>query len=163
MSRPRKANVITEMANEITARAGYFLDANLPGPSKDKRLAQLLGISPDMAGLLRRGRGWTIARLEQVRRIYGAQFDQMVFGIPARRDEVFSALAELRAEIAQTREEIADVASRLAHVPMASMAGEATQRAGEGAQRASDAARQSRGGVGAQGRPVGSAAGGVRR
>jgi hypothetical protein len=74
--------MIAQHHNRIAQRAGLFLDQNFPGPHKDKRVAQHLGISPNMASLLRRGQSWTIDRLDQVREIYGWSFVRFVFDAP---------------------------------------------------------------------------------
>jgi hypothetical protein len=66
--------------NEIAQRAGFFLDQAFPGANRDKRIAQRLDISPNMAGLLRRGQGWTVERLGQLRELGGAAMVDFVFG-----------------------------------------------------------------------------------
>lgn len=50
----------------IAARAGLFLEINYTGSAKDKRIARDFGVSPSMAKMLRGGRGWTVARLDQL-------------------------------------------------------------------------------------------------
>lgn len=141
MSRPRKLKMATIMANEITSRAGDFLERAFPGPSKDKRVAQALKISPDMAGLLRRGRGWTAERISQVWKIYGQDFPRHVFGLPIVQSDMMAELADLRAEIAAQREEIAHVASRIAALPMARVESQTVQRAGNAAERSGGLSR----------------------
>jgi hypothetical protein len=74
--------MITQRHNTIAQRAGQFLDEIFPGPHKDKRLAQHLGISSNMASLLRRGQSWTIDRLDQLRDLHGWDFVRYVFEAP---------------------------------------------------------------------------------
>jgi hypothetical protein len=50
-------NSSSDVARDVGARAGAFLEINYPGPAKDKRIARDLGISAGMAKQLRRGRG----------------------------------------------------------------------------------------------------------
>jgi hypothetical protein len=78
MSREDKVSVTTQDGNGIADRAGWFLDQAHPGPHKSKRVALRFGISPDMAKLLRKGRGWTVERLEQAAKIFGQSFYQAV-------------------------------------------------------------------------------------
>ena len=60
-----RVNTDSQVANSVGERAGAFLEINYPGRSKDERIAQDLGISAGMAKLLRQGRAWTVARLDQ--------------------------------------------------------------------------------------------------
>ncbi len=79
MSPEDDMNAITTEPNGIADRAGWFLDQAHPGPHKNKRVARAFGISPEMAQLLRHGRGWTVKRLEQAAKLFGKSFYQAVF------------------------------------------------------------------------------------
>jgi hypothetical protein len=88
--------------NRIAHLAAQFLGARFQGPHRDKRIARELGISPGMAKLLRAGRGWTLARLDQAVRLYGTSFSDAVLGqlrpaekIEAQLDAISAQLHEL--------------------------------------------------------------------
>lgn len=100
MARNRKANVTAETANEIAARATWFLNQTDGGAHGDKRVASRFSISLSMAKLLRRGQGWTLARIEQARRSYGPSFDHMVFGpITGGGHALESEIAQLQSAV----------------------------------------------------------------
>jgi hypothetical protein len=103
VARSQDSNEVGESASAIGARAGAFLEINYAGASKDKRIARDLGISPQMARLLRQGRGWTVARFDQVLRLWPAAFRDFVFPpteeLYARLDRLADELAGLRAEL----------------------------------------------------------------
>jgi hypothetical protein len=100
MSSRHTHKMIAERHNTIARRAGLFLDEIFSGPHKDKRVAQHLGISSNMASLLRRGQSWTIDRLEQVRHIHGWDFVRYVFEAPE------PDFAVLRAELRKALEQL---------------------------------------------------------
>lgn len=76
-----KAASMTGYSDSLTAqRAGSFLETQIMGAHKDKRIAQAFGISPSMAKLLRRGQGWTVRRFEQAAKIFGRSFVDCVYG-----------------------------------------------------------------------------------
>jgi hypothetical protein len=83
--------------------AAWYVEQCHPGPHKSKRIAQRLGISPDMAKLLRQGRGWTLARVEQARRVFGPSFDQIVFAPLAGQKGGFNVSARLEEISAEMR------------------------------------------------------------
>jgi hypothetical protein len=124
MARSPAGNETGDSDNGIARRAAAALELNHPGPNKDKRIAQALLISPGMAKQLRAGRGWTVARLDQVMRLFPG-FRDLVFPptteeingldrldgtIVALRDAIRGELAllrdEIRGELALLRDEI---------------------------------------------------------
>lgn len=86
----------------VSRRAGLWLDRLHPGPHKDKRIGQALGISPAMAKLLRRGRGWTVARIDQALGLWPG------FGVAIVTDE-----ADLARRLADVERDLADLKGRL--------------------------------------------------
>jgi hypothetical protein len=95
------ANADGYNAIKISDRAGWFLEINHHGAHKDKRIARALGISLAMARLLRAGRGWTVARLDQCTTRW-PNFHAFVFARtdqPDRIDRVLEEIAALRVEI----------------------------------------------------------------
>lgn len=84
----------------ISNRAAAFIDINYSGAHKDKRIARALGVSPAMARVLRAGRGWTVARLEQAAGLFGQAFRDAVWPPSAaeldkRLDRIEQMLAEV--------------------------------------------------------------------
>ena len=116
MARSRAGNETGDLGSGIAQRAGAFLEINYAGASKDKRIARDLAISPGMAKMLRGGRGWTVARFDQLMRL-NPGFRDFVFP-PARAldtrldrladrfERLADELAELRAELRADRNEI---------------------------------------------------------
>lgn len=102
MARPKAANAIANQADTIGCRAGWFLQINHVGAHRDKIIARALGISPGMAKLLRAGKGWTVARLDQAM-LRWPGFQAFVFPQPGdavdRIDRVLEELADLRERI----------------------------------------------------------------
>jgi hypothetical protein len=96
-----------DLASGIAARAGAWLEINYAGGAKDKRIARDLGISPGMAKQLRGGRGWTVARLDQVIGLWPA-FRDFVFPPPDRLDQLAERFARLADELALLRVELRD-------------------------------------------------------
>lgn len=110
MARTPRGNDNGDLGSGIADRAGAFLEINYSGASKDKRIARDLGISPGMAKMLRRGRGWTVARFEQVLGLWPG-FRDFVFPPPPTADELVARLDRLVDELAQFRLEVrADLA-----------------------------------------------------
>jgi hypothetical protein len=106
----RQINRTTTLASTIAARAGVFLDAHYPGRSKDERIARDFGISAGMAKLLRQGRAWTVARLDQALELW-PEFRGVIF---AERDgEQINRLQQLAAGLAQLADEVAQLRQEL--------------------------------------------------
>lgn len=97
-------NAITNLPSGIADRAATFLAVNHAGPNKDKRIARLFGISAGMAQLLRAGRGWTVARLDQAARLYGRAFGDFVW--PPSADEIHDRLDRIEAQLAEIRNDL---------------------------------------------------------
>jgi hypothetical protein len=95
------------LANTIGERAGFFLEVNYPGRSKDERIAHDLGISVGMAKLLRQGRAWTVARLDQALELW-PEFRRFVFPAP-RSDHIANRLEQLAAEFGRLADEFAEL------------------------------------------------------
>ncbi|MGC2198877.1 MAG: hypothetical protein WA633_01820 [Stellaceae bacterium] len=112
-----------DFVSEISIRAGAWLEIDFPGGNKDKRIASELGISPRMAKMLRGGRGWTVARLDQAAQLWPG-FREFVFlpeddpvskrldGLVERIDRLaerfyrlVNNIEELRGELAGPRQE----------------------------------------------------------
>jgi len=100
-------NMDSESDNYIGKRAGAFLEMNYPGRNKDERIAQDLGISTGMAKLLRQGRAWTVARLDQALELW-PEFWRFVFPAP-RGDHIGNRLEELAAAFARLADEFAEL------------------------------------------------------
>jgi hypothetical protein len=109
MARDKAGKLVSKMdsvdaIDTIGDRAGWFLESHYAGPAKNKRIARALGISPGMAKLLRSGRGWTVARLEQAIACW-PNFQAYVFpqagDLHDRIDRVLEEIAALRGEINQ--------------------------------------------------------------
>lgn len=142
MSSLNQGRRVVKMSSETAILAGKYLEQRFSGASTNKRIAQWAQISPEMAKLLRRGEGWTVARLDQAAKAFGDSFRLFVYQLrPAgpstmpTPSDLIAELAHLRSELAQTREEIAHVASRLASIPLAQVESETTERAGKDVER----------------------------
>ena len=98
-------NIIGRPNNTIIHRAGAFLELKFTGRGKDERIARDLGISAGMAKLLRRGRSWTAARLNQAMELW-PDFCVFVFR-PPRGDQVSKQLEQLAAGLARLASELA--------------------------------------------------------
>jgi len=96
-----------DLVRGIARRAGAWLEINYAGGSKDKRIARDLAISPGMAKQLRGGRGWTVARLDQVIGLWPA-FRDFVFPPPDRLDQLAARFELLADELAALRVELRD-------------------------------------------------------
>jgi hypothetical protein len=96
------------MNSSIANRAAGFLETSHPGPHKDKRIARELGVSPGMAKLLRTGRGWTLARLDQAVLLHGRSFGDHVFSQLRTADTIQVQLDKVQVQLdkvgAQLRE-----------------------------------------------------------
>ena len=100
-------NNTTDLASSISARAGTFLEINYPGRRKDERIARDLGISAGMAKMLRQGRAWTVARLDQAMELWPG-FRGFVFPAP-RSDQIANRLEELAAGFSRLADEVAEL------------------------------------------------------
>jgi hypothetical protein len=109
MARSPRDNENGELGSGIAARAGAFLQINYAGGSRDKRIARDLGISPSMAKMLRNGRGWTVARFDQVMRLW-PPFRDFVF--PAA-DQLANRLEQLATEFGRLTDEFAELRREL--------------------------------------------------
>lgn len=104
MARQRPGRKATKMVSAITTRAGAFIEMAHPGAHKNKRIAQLFAISPDMAKLLRRGEGWTAERIGQAASHFGRDFVAFVFQDvmgPARPYEPDPEILALKSRVAR--------------------------------------------------------------
>jgi hypothetical protein len=104
-------NKTIDLASGISARAGAFLEINYPGRSKDERIARDLGISAGMAKMLRQGRAWTVARLDQAIELWPG-FRGYVFPAP-RSDQIANRLDQLAAGFARLADEFAELRQEL--------------------------------------------------
>ncbi len=86
------------LGSGIAGRAAAFLAVNHVGAHKDKHIARAFGISPGMAKMLRAGRGWTVARLDQAARLYGRAFGDFVF---PSTDEIHDQLDRIERQLAE--------------------------------------------------------------
>ena len=118
----------TSLGSSLTRRAGFFLDQVFPGPHRNKRIAQALGISPDMAKLLRRGRGWTPERFASLAREHGWRFVEHVFE-PVIGSALDRELLELKARLARLESADARAGHRV-DAEVAPVAGASTPDAG---------------------------------
>jgi hypothetical protein len=106
-----RANIHSELDNSIGKRAGAFLEMNYPGGKKDERIAQDLGISTGMAKLLRQGRAWTVARLDQALELW-PEFQGFIFPAP-HRDQIANRLEQLTDGFARLAKEFAELRQEL--------------------------------------------------
>jgi hypothetical protein len=104
-------NTAVDLASNISARAGTFLEIKYPGRSKDERIARDLGISAGMAKMLRQGRAWTVARLDQAMELWPT-FRGFVFPAP-RSDQIANRLEELAAGFSRLANEFAELRQEL--------------------------------------------------
>jgi hypothetical protein len=100
-------NIPIFSASNISARAGAFLEANYPGRGKDERIAHDLGISAGMAKMLRRGRAWTVGRIDQCMALWPG-FRDFVFP-PSPSDHFANRLEQLAAGFARLADEVAEL------------------------------------------------------
>lgn len=91
-------------SDSIANRAATFLAVNHAGPHSTKRIAQLFGISAGMAKLLRAGRGWTVARLDQATALFGNAFKDFVW--PPSPDELHDRLDRIDAVLEEIRRDL---------------------------------------------------------
>ena len=96
-------------SDSIARRAALFLEINHPGAHKDKRVARALGVSPAMAKLLRAGRGWTVARLDQAT-LRWPKFQAFVWPQAGDFDDRLDRVLE---EISAVRDEINNLKAKL--------------------------------------------------
>lgn len=121
MARTARGSDAGDFDSGIAARAGAFLEINYIGSAKDKRIARDFAISPGMAKMLRGGRGWTVARLDQLVRRWPAarefvfappqdllaqRLEQLAQGFQRLGDELAALRSELRGDIAALREDV---------------------------------------------------------
>ena len=78
----------------IAGRAAEFLAINYSGAHATKRIARAFGISLSTAKLLRTGRRWTVARLDQAAAIFGEPFREVLW--PGSTDEIRGELTQIR-------------------------------------------------------------------
>lgn len=88
----------------IADRAATFLAVNHAGPHATKRISRAFGVSLGMARLLRAGRGWTVARLDQAARVYGQAFGDFVF--PPSADEIHDRLDRIERQLSEIRNDL---------------------------------------------------------
>lgn len=96
-------------SDTISSRAAWFLEINHSGAHKDKRIARALGVSPAMAKLLRAGRGWTVARLDQAI-LRWPNFATFVLPTAQDSDDRLDRVLE---EISAVKEEISNLKTKL--------------------------------------------------
>ena len=104
-------NRTSYLDSSIGARAGAFLEINYPGRGKDERIARDLGISAGMAKMLRQGRAWTVARLDQAIELWSG-FRGFVFPAPPS-DQIANRLEQLAAGFARLADEFAELRQEL--------------------------------------------------
>jgi hypothetical protein len=104
-------NRTSYLDRSIGARAGAFLEINYPGRGKDERIARDLGISAGMAKMLRQGRAWTVARLDQAIELWSG-FRGFVFPAPPS-DQIANRLEQLAAGFARLADEFAELRQEL--------------------------------------------------
>ena len=97
--------------SSIGPRAGAFLEINYPGRGKDERIARDLGISAGMAKMLRQGRAWTVARLDQAIELWSG-FRGFVFPAPPS-DQIANRIEQLAAGLARLADEFAELRQEL--------------------------------------------------
>jgi hypothetical protein len=100
-------NILGRSNNIIIDRAAAFLELKFNGRGKDERIARDLGISAGMAKLLRRGRAWTVARLNQAMELW-PEFRGFVFRAP-RSDQIADQLQQLGVGLARLAKELAEL------------------------------------------------------
>lgn len=107
MSPRHRGKRITVLGNAIALRAGRYLDDHFSGSNRNKRIAQWGECSPEMAKVLRRGEGWTVARLQAAAQTFGWAFVAYVFeGVPAPVEPYTRSpeLEDLHARLARLEE-----------------------------------------------------------
>jgi hypothetical protein len=105
------ANRTGDLVSGIGARAGAFLEINYRGRGKDERIARDLAISAGMAKMLRQGRAWTVARLDQAIELWSG-FRGFVFPAPPS-DQIANRLEQLAAGFARLADEFAELRQEL--------------------------------------------------
>jgi hypothetical protein len=111
VGRTEADNNIDDPDKSIIGRAALFLETKYTGHGKDERIARDLGISAAMAKLLRRGRAWTVARLNQAMELW-PEFRGFVFRAP-RSDQVADQLEQLGVGLARLANELAELRHEL--------------------------------------------------
>lgn len=94
----KSAGTLHPMMSDYGMRAATALDLVVPGPHRDKTIANKLGVSLRHAKYLRAGRYWNIARLNQVSAIFGSTFDALL-GSSATHYADMTAIAERLARV----------------------------------------------------------------
>ena len=87
--------------------------STIAGRGKDERIARDLAVSAGMAKMLRQGRGWTVARLDQAMELWPG-FREFVFPTP-RSDQITNRLEQLATAFARLADEFAELRTRPAH------------------------------------------------
>ncbi len=108
MARRKVSSDVSQSAN-IAHRAAAFLEINHLGPHKDKRIARALGISPAMAKILRAGRGWTVARLDQAM----GRWPGFAAFVWPQAEDFDDRLDRVLDEISAVRDEINDLKTKM--------------------------------------------------
>lgn len=119
MTTKNHGNHMTICGNEIATRAGRALDQLVPGPNRDKLIATAFEVSPRFARYLRAGCGWTVERLEQASRLFGVDFDLLLYTPTAAEHRAeLMALQARSAELGESYARLArEIATELAHAP----------------------------------------------
>jgi hypothetical protein len=117
MARRKEDSRSSRVDTGIGDRAGRFLDRAFAGAHRNKLIARQLRVHPNMAKKLRRGRGWTAARLGELAHVFGWQFVAYVFG-PIVGNEADYA-AEITERIERLQTEIRRLADEFGRGPLA--------------------------------------------
>jgi hypothetical protein len=88
----------------LARNAGLALERLIAGPDRDKRLAQMFGISPRMVRYLRNGKRWTPERLAQAMALFGAEFARHLVPKALLSDQALECrLMEIERQLAEVR------------------------------------------------------------
>lgn len=120
MSREKDMNAASESLSEIQQRAAWYVDRATFGRHQDKRLAEMLRVSPNMAYRLKKGEGWTVERLGVAAQRFGWTFIQCVFGPVAGQRGGF----DVTEQIADLRKRVDTLAASVASGPLPDRAGD---------------------------------------